>query len=60
MKEGEHMAYWVAIVDDSTKDAEFVQGILNTPAKPISQIPSAIHIQFSFVGITMRELGSFI
>lgn len=23
------MAYWVAIVDDSTKDAEFVQGILN-------------------------------
>ena len=30
MKEGEHMAYRVAIVDDSIKDAEFVQGILNS------------------------------
>ena len=30
MKEGEHMAYRVAIVDDSTTDAEFVKGILNS------------------------------
>ena len=30
MKEGEHMAYRVAIVDDSTTDAEFVHGILNS------------------------------
>ena len=30
MKEGEHMSYRVAIVDDSTTDAEFVQGILNS------------------------------
>ena len=30
MKEGEHMAYRVAIVDDSTTDAEFVLGILNS------------------------------
>ena len=29
MKEGEQMAYRVAIVDDSKTDAEFVQGILN-------------------------------
>ena len=29
-KEGEHMAYRVAIVDDSTTDAEFVKGILNS------------------------------
>ena len=29
MKEGEHMSYRVAIVDDSKTDAEFVQGILN-------------------------------
>ena len=29
MKEGEHMAYRVAIVDDSTTDAKFVQSILN-------------------------------
>ena len=33
MKEGEHMAYRVAIVDDSTTDAEFVQGILNSWAE---------------------------
>ena len=30
MKEGEHMSYRVAIVDDSTTDAEFVKGILNS------------------------------
>ena len=30
MKEGEHLAYRVAIVDDSTTDAEFVKGILNS------------------------------
>ena len=28
MKEGEHMAYWVAIVDDSSVDAAFVEDIL--------------------------------
>lgn len=33
MKVGEHMAYRVAIVDDSTTDAEFVQGILNSWAE---------------------------
>ena len=33
MKEGEHMAYRVAIVDDSTTDAEFVKGILNSWAE---------------------------
>ena len=33
MKEGEHMAYRVAIVDDSTTDAEFVLGILNSWAE---------------------------
>ena len=33
MKEGEHMAYRVAIVDDSTTDGEFVQGILNSWAE---------------------------
>ena len=30
MKEGEYMAYQVAIVDDSKTDAEFLQGILNS------------------------------
>ena len=30
MKDGEHMANRVAIVDDSTTDAEFVKGILNS------------------------------
>lgn len=33
MKVGEHMAYRVAIVDDSTTDADFVQGILNSWAE---------------------------
>ena len=33
MKEGEHVAYRVAIVDDSTTDAEFVKGILNSWAE---------------------------
>ena len=33
MKEGEQMAYRVAIVDDSKTDAEFVQGILNSWAE---------------------------
>ena len=33
VKAGEHMAYRVAIVDDSATDAEFVQGILNSWAE---------------------------
>lgn len=33
MKVGEHMAYRLAIVDDSTTDADFVQGILNSWAE---------------------------
>jgi len=33
VKEGEHMAYRVAIVDDSYIDAEYVQSILSAWAR---------------------------
>ena len=54
MKEGEHMAYRVAIVDDSTTDAEFVQGILNSWAEQrqaniqVNVFPSAESFLFRY------------